>query len=75
MKGSTQVSTLGNARAEPYRNKDKKNMQRPGIVHTCNPSTQEVETGDSEFEVTLGYLGQILSQQHVKTPIPKSNSV
>jgi hypothetical protein len=25
------------------------------VAHTCNPSTQEVETGDYEFKVSLRY--------------------
>ena len=37
-------------------NKNKKQNRTPGImVNNCNPSTQKVEGGDQNFEVSLGY--------------------
>jgi hypothetical protein len=26
------------------------------VTHACNPSTQEAEAGDCEFEASLGYI-------------------
>jgi hypothetical protein len=28
------------------------------VSHNCNPSTWEVEAGESQFQVSLGYIGR-----------------